>query len=136
MSAWPLMRRKERSASSIDAAIQRFFMVAVFQCLTLPVVSRAMEIIDSMQFVLVSDAFRYEAAAELVDELNGKYRFKATLAAMLGVLPSYTALGMAALLPHEQLGYKPGGEVLVDGKPCAGLEQRSKILAEHAGVAV
>ena len=87
-------------------------------------------------FVLISDAFRFEAAAELVDELNGKYRFKATLGAMLGVLPSYTALGMAALLPHEQLGYKPGGEVLVDGKPCAGLEQRGKILAEHAGVAV
>ncbi len=87
-------------------------------------------------FVLISDAFRYEAAAELVDELNGKYRFKASLGAMLGVLPSYTALGMAALLPHEQLGYKPGGEVQVDGKPCAGLEQRGKILAEHAGVAV
>jgi uncharacterized protein (TIGR02687 family) len=87
-------------------------------------------------FVLISDAFRYEAAAELVDELNGKYRFKASLGAMLGVLPSYTALGMAALLPHQQLGYKPGGEVMVDGKPCAGIEQRGKILADYAGVAV
>jgi len=87
-------------------------------------------------FVLISDAFRFEAAAELVDELNGKYRFKASLGALLGVLPSYTALGMAALLPHQQLSYKPGGEVLVDGKPCAGLEQRGKLLAEYAGVAV
>ena len=87
-------------------------------------------------FVLISDAFRYEAAAELVEELNGKYRFKATLGALLGVLPSYTALGMAALLPHAQLGYKPSGEVLVDGKPCAGLEQRSKVLAEYGGVAI
>jgi hypothetical protein len=87
-------------------------------------------------FVLISDAFRYEAAAELVDELNGKYRFKASVNAMLGVLPSYTALGMAALLPHQQLGYKPGGEVMVDGKPCAGIEQRGKILADYAGVAV
>ncbi len=87
-------------------------------------------------FVVISDAFRYEAAAELVDELNGKYRFKASLDAMLGVLPSYTALGMAALLPHSQLTYKAGGEVLVDGKPCAGLEQRGRILAEHGGVAI
>ncbi|MDP3457033.1 BREX-1 system phosphatase PglZ type A [Methyloversatilis sp.] len=87
-------------------------------------------------FVLISDAFRYEAAAELAEELNGKYRFKASLGAMLGVLPSYTALGMAALLPHERLGYKGGGEVMVDGKSCAGLEQRGKILAEHSGVAI
>ncbi len=41
----------------------------------------------SKVFVLISDAFRYEAAEELTRELNGKYRFKATIAAMLGVLP-------------------------------------------------
>ena len=35
-------------------------------------------------FVLISDAFRYEAAAELVDELNGKYRFKASLGGRAG----------------------------------------------------
>ena len=50
-------------------------------------------------------------------ELNGKYRFEATLTSQLGVLPSYTALGMASLLPHKTLAYKPNGEVLVDGKP-------------------
>jgi hypothetical protein len=49
-------------------------------------------------FVIVSDAFRYEAAQELATELNGKYRFEATLSSHLGVLPSYTALGMASLL--------------------------------------
>jgi len=39
-------------------------------------------------FVVISDAFRYEAAHELADELNGKYRFEATLTSQLGVLPS------------------------------------------------
>ena len=39
-------------------------------------------------------------------ELNGKYRFEATLSSQLGVLPSYTALGMASLLPHKTLAYK------------------------------
>jgi hypothetical protein len=57
-------------------------------------------------FVIVSDAFRYEAAQELLQEINSKYRFKGNLKAMLGVVPSYTALGMAALLPHNQ--YKFG----------------------------
>ena len=54
MSAWPLRRRKERSASSIPAAIHRFFIVPSRQCFTRPVVVR-MEIIDSMQFVFVND---------------------------------------------------------------------------------
>lgn len=87
-------------------------------------------------FVIISDAFRYEAAQELLGELNGRYRFKASLDAMLGVLPSYTALGMASLLPHEKLSYKAGGEVLVDGKPTASLDLRSAILEGHEGVAV
>src|SRR5450759_2298325 len=30
-------------------------------------------------FVIISDAFRYESAQELTTELNGKYRFEATL---------------------------------------------------------
>lgn len=66
-------------------------------------------------FVIISDAFRYEAAQELATELNGKYRFEATLASQLGVLPSYTSLGMASLLPHKTLAYK-GTDVLVDGQ--------------------
>ncbi len=90
----------------------------------------------SKVYVLISDAFRYEAAEELTRELNGIYRIKAIASAMLGVLPSYTALGMAALLPHNTLAYKSNLEVLVDGKPSSGLEQRSKILSGYEGVAV
>ncbi|SAL59764.1 BREX-1 system phosphatase PglZ type A [Caballeronia humi] len=89
-------------------------------------------------FVVVSDAFRYEAAAELVGELNARSRVTARLDAMLGVLPSYTALGMASLLPHERLAYKGnvGLDVTVDGQPSSTLEQRSAIVAAHGGVAI
>ncbi len=87
-------------------------------------------------FVIISDAFRYEAAEELVRELNGTYRFQAELGSQLGVLPSYTALGMASLLPHKTICYKPTGDVLVDGNPTSSLAQRSDILASVDGVAV
>ncbi|USX11083.1 BREX-1 system phosphatase PglZ type A [Paraburkholderia fungorum] len=89
-------------------------------------------------FVIISDAFRYEAAEELARELNSRNRVKARLGAVLGVLPSYTTLGMASLLPHSRLAYKTnaGLDVLVDGKPSATLEQRSAVLAPHDGVAI
>lgn len=35
-------------------------------------------------FVIVSDALRYEAAEELTRELNGKYRFEASLGSLIG----------------------------------------------------
>jgi len=86
-------------------------------------------------FVIISDAFRYEAAHELTQELNGTYRFEAELSSQLGVLPSYTALGMAGLLPHTSLTYKPNGEVLVDDRPTASLDQRNDVLANVQGMA-
>jgi uncharacterized protein (TIGR02687 family) len=85
-------------------------------------------------FVIISDAFRYEAAQELTAELNGKYRFEATLSSQLGVLPSYTSLGMAALLPHKTLAYK-GTDVLVDGKSSVAGE-RDVILQTVGGMAL
>jgi uncharacterized protein (TIGR02687 family) len=86
-------------------------------------------------YVIISDAFRYEAAQELTEELNGKYRFEATLSSQLGVLPSYTALGMASLLPHNDITYKFNGDVLVDGKPTSLTEQRDEILKTVEGMA-
>ncbi len=87
-------------------------------------------------YVIISDAFRYEAAEELTRELNGKYRFVAGLKQMLGVLPSYTSLGMGALLPHNKLEYSENGDVLIDGQPCASLQQRADILAKYNGTAI
>jgi uncharacterized protein (TIGR02687 family) len=89
-------------------------------------------------FVLISDAFRFEVAHELVQQVNSKSRFKATLDGMLGVLPSYTTLGMAALLPHQTLAYKESAnlEVLADGNMVATLEQRGDHLKSVGGIAI
>ena len=85
-------------------------------------------------FVIISDAFRYEAAQELTTELNGKYRFEAKLSSQLGVLPSYTALGMASLLPHRTLAYQ-GTDVRVDGKSSRATSERNGILHAVGGLA-
>ena len=87
-------------------------------------------------FVVISDGFRYEAARELTDLFNGQYRFKASLTSQLGVAPSYTALGMASLLPHHVLAYKPNGEVLADGAPTGSTIQRNAVLETVGGIAV
>ena len=89
-------------------------------------------------FVVISDACRFEVAHELVQQTNSKSRFKASLDGMLGVLPSYTALGMAALLPHKSLAYKVGNtvDVQVDGRTVATLEQRNEHLSAFGGLAI
>ena len=89
-------------------------------------------------FVIISDAFRFEAAEELTRKINGKYRLKADLDHMLGILPGYTALGMAALLPHDTLSYNdsPKSDLIVDGKPCGSLDQRAAILSDYSGTAI
>ena len=96
-------------------------------------------------YVIISDAFRYECAEELMRELNTEARknknalLEAELSAMLGVVPSYTALGMAALLPHETLDYKqvnPSADILyADGSSTSGLNNRAAILNKHKGTA-
>lgn len=89
-------------------------------------------------YVVISDALRFEVAHELVQQTNSKSRFKASLEGMLGVLPSYTALGMAALLPHKTLAYKVGNavEVQVDGQTVATLDQRNEHLKTFGGLAI
>ncbi|MFF4785796.1 BREX-1 system phosphatase PglZ type A [Streptomyces griseorubiginosus] len=87
--------------------------------------------------VIISDALRYEIAEELGSRIRQEDRFDATLDAVLGVLPSYTQLGMAALLPHTTIGHSGKGDrVDVDGQPSAGTDNRSKILASVLGTAV
>lgn len=91
---------------------------------------------DRRIFVVISDALRYEVAQELNDSLNGKYRFSAELSSQLGVLPSYTKLGMASLLPHQTLSYTDTGFVQVDEQSSDGLDARNKILSAVNGVAL
>jgi uncharacterized protein (TIGR02687 family) len=68
---------------------------------------------DERVVVIISDGLRYESAAELREILSHAFKGDCTLTEMLGVIPSYTALGMAALLPHKNIEY-------VDPFPSAG----------------
>lgn len=89
-------------------------------------------------FVIISDALRFEVAHELMQQINDEKRFKAELTSQLGVVPSYTQLGMASLLPCKQLTAHLGSRVeyKIDGVSVHGLENRQKILAQHNGIAV
>src|SRR5690606_28511014 len=87
--------------------------------------------------VVISDALRYEVAEELTTKIQGENKFTASIDAMLGVLPSYTQLGMASLLPHSTLGHSPEGDpVLVDGEKSNGTANRNKLLAAVGGAAI
>jgi len=77
--------------------------------------------------VIISDAMRYEVAAELQDVLNKDTRGTLELTYMTSSLPSYTKLGMASLLPHEKLEYR-NQSVFADGISTEGTENRGKIL--------
>ncbi len=83
-------------------------------------------------FVIISDALRYENAVELEQRVNQLSRMSAEMKpAMYSTLPSYTQLGMAALLPHKELAYeKETDEVFADGISSKGTESRGKILAK------
>jgi uncharacterized protein (TIGR02687 family) len=86
-------------------------------------------------FVVISDALRYEAARDFADRLNNQpgKGWQAEVEALLGVLPSYTQLGMAALLPGAQLTINPADSTAtVDGQSASGLGNREKILNAHA----
>lgn len=83
--------------------------------------------------VIISDAFRYEAARQLAERFEEDENCEIQMDAMMGTLPSYTAVGMAALLPHEKLSMTEDKEhtVLIDGNACATTEQRRKILQKE-----
>ncbi|HPI26733.1 MAG TPA: BREX-1 system phosphatase PglZ type A, partial [Candidatus Cloacimonadota bacterium] len=82
-------------------------------------------------FVIISDALRYEIAAELMSLIRKEDRFEAELSAMAGTLPSITSVGMAALLPHETISFDTKHNVLVDGLSSSGTENRMKIMNKY-----
>jgi uncharacterized protein (TIGR02687 family) len=87
-------------------------------------------------FVVISDGMRYEIGAELLHRIRQEDRYDAEIEPALTLLPSYTQLGMAALLPHKRLEIVEDktATVLVDGQSSAGTENRKKLLDQaHAG---
>ena len=79
-------------------------------------------------YVIISDGLRYESADELNTLLTNKRKGKSKIEYIQGVLPSYTKLGMAALLPNRSIEINDNYDVLVDGINSSGTENRDKIL--------
>lgn len=74
---------------------------------------------DNRVFVIISDALRYEVAADLADQLRRETKSQVDLSSMQGIFPTITKFGMAALLPHEKLSVELQGnvvEVFADGQ--------------------
>lgn len=113
------VRELEKWSCDTIPAQRRFFETCVA-----PVRDKGQKV-----FVIVSDALRYEAAAEFVERINSENRFSAQLDAMFASLPSYTQLGMASLLPGNDLAIDPtSGTVVVDGRSATGTDNRNEIL--------
>ncbi|MCC4307617.1 BREX-1 system phosphatase PglZ type A [Alcanivorax marinus] len=85
---------------------------------------------DKRICVIISDAMRYEIGDELLGLIRQEDRYSAELEPALSTLPSYTQLGMAALLPNNSLAIADNdtGTVLVDGQSSQGTVNRTKIL--------
>lgn len=86
-------------------------------------------------FVIISDALRYESAAELRDIILQEDRYTANLQGVLGSLPSYTQLGMASLLPYSSLTFEEQSDIVyADGISTQGTSNRTKVLQKaYAG---
>ena len=91
---------------------------------------------DNKVCVIISDGMRYEIGDELLSLIRREDRFSAELEPALSMLPSYTQLGMAALLPHTKLALADDetGTVLVDGQSSQGTANRVRILGQVPGV--
>ncbi len=85
---------------------------------------------DNKVCVIISDAMRYEVGEELLGLVCKEDRYSAKIEPALSMLPSYTQMGMAALLPNEELALAGNqtGSVKVDGRVSQGAANRLKIL--------
>ena len=90
--------------------------------------------ISTKQVVVISDALRYEVAAELMQEL-AKEKHMATLVPYRAMLPTETKYCKTALLPHRTMELQ-GTELVVDGQVLVTTEQRTAHLARYKEGAV
>jgi uncharacterized protein (TIGR02687 family) len=115
------------SASSVGIAQRSFFDNKIKPFL----------VAKSKIVVIISDALRYEVGKELATRIQQKDMFVAEVSPMFATIPSYTQLGMAALLPHSTLTVNdssPNATVLADDKDTNGLANRKKLLTDYFNV--
>lgn len=93
---------------------------------------------NTRAFVIISDALRYEVAAELTERILHGTKGTAELESMQAIFPTVTKFGMAALLPGRTLSVDEGMNVLVDGCPTRSTAERNAILtaADPSSVAI
>lgn len=81
--------------------------------------------------VIISDAFRYECAKELNNRLKA-FASKSEIDYIQGLVPSYTKLGMASLLPNKELSrVKDSDDILVDGQASSSVKDRELLLQKE-----
>lgn len=85
--------------------------------------------------IIISDGLRYEIGQEFAERIRRENRYSATISYMVTGLPSYTQLGMAALLPNQklQINLDESATVSVDGRNSAGTDNRNTIVAGVPG---
>lgn len=99
---------------------------------------------DKKIYVIISDAFRYEAGHEMVGRIRQEDRYQAKLDYALSSLPSYTQLGMASLLPQSadfaqaekmplQIADNKTGTVAMGSQSTQGRDGRDKVLKALIG---
>lgn len=96
------------------------------------------EVAKNRQFVIISDALRYDVAVRLAEKLRVEEQCIVNVSSMQGIFPTITKFGMAALLPHDKLSVEVKGNnnerlvVLADGQSTES-GNRDKILKSAKG---
>ena len=93
--------------------------------------SRNIRFAKERTVVIISDAMRYEVGQELYRRMTDDPKCTAKLDVQISVLPSYTRLGMASLLPHNTLTMTDDFRVLADDVLCNDLAGRQTVLQKH-----
>lgn len=85
--------------------------------------------VTTKQVVIVSDALRYEVAAELVQKLN-EHKHNTSFSAQIAMMPTETKYCKLSLFPHNELKLE-GSTMTVDGKVLATNEQRTSHMSQY-----
>ena len=82
--------------------------------------------------MIISDALRYEIGEELLSAIRKEDRYEGSILPLVAMLPTYTQLGMAALLPHSELSVADPAQLTIacDDLPTGGVINRQKIIAK------
>lgn len=85
--------------------------------------------VTTKQVVIVSDAMRYEVAAELVQKLN-EHKHNTSFSSQIAMMPTETKYCKLSLLPHNELKLE-GSSMIVDGKVLKTNDQRTAHMSQY-----